>query len=921
VNIFLPVNSVNVTGTASDSDGTIASYAWTQISGPVATLSNTTSATLSVSDLTEGSFTFRLTVTDNGGSQAIDDVTVNVNASTSNQPPTASAGPNIALSLPVNSTNLIGSGSDPDGSIATYNWTKVSGPAASITNQNTTVLSLSDLNEGVYIFRLTVTDNAGLTASSQAQITVLPASVNQTPNVEAGNDITITLPTNVLNLVAQASDPDGSIATYQWVKLLGPTVSFIGENSATFSLSNLVEGVYTFEIIVADDDGSVASDEVLVFVLPVGANQPPVVNGGPDKTLFQPTSTTNLAGTASDADGSIAAYEWSKVNGPAVTIQNGSTANATLTDLLVGQYVFKLTATDNTGATASDLVTVTVFPGTVNQSPLANAGSNKTIVLPNISTSLTGSGFDPDGSVAAYAWTQVAGPTCTIQNINSPTLLVDDLSEGSFQFQLSVEDNEGAVGSDVVLVTVVAEGFNLPPVADAGFDKVITLPTNSTGILGQGSDPDGTIASTSWTKKSGPAAVTLSGQSTLSLGLAGMVAGNYQFTLTVTDNQGLSNSDDVRVTVLPSTVNTNPIVSAGNDVFIREPANTTNLSAIATDLDGAITSYAWSQVSGAAASLGSTTAAALSVSNLAQGVYVFKVQVTDDDGSTSSDEITVTVAPPGANILPVVLAGAERTVSIPATSVTLNGSASDSDGAITSIGWTQESGPTSPILAGVNTTTLAVNGLQQGSYVFKLTATDNEGASASSETTVTVKGAAIPPIVFAGNDTTLVLPNNLLPLVAEVIPGDNPVVAYEWTQTDGDALELQGEFPFLVLDDLLPGRYSFLLSATDNQGLSASDTINIAVIEGKSNPIGAAIAFTPNGDAINDVWTIKNTNLVEGCPVYIFNGLGKQVFNSDQYANDWNGTSNGQAVKEGDYYYVFECGSRKTYSGALRLIR
>jgi gliding motility-associated-like protein len=96
----------------------------------------------------------------------------------------------------------------------------------------------------------------------------------------------------------------------------------------------------------------------------------------------------------------------------------------------------------------------------------------------------------------------------------------------------------------------------------------------------------------------------------------------------------------------------------------------------------------------------------------------------------------------------------------------------------------------------------------------------------------------------------------------------------------------------------------------------------VTVVEGKSNPIGASIAFTPNGDLVNDTWTIKNTNMIEGCPVAIFNNLGKKVYESDEYTNNWDGNNtSGQKAFDGDYYFVFRCTDKKTYSGAFRLIR
>ena len=86
-----------------------------------------------------------------------------------------------------------------DGTIASYLWTKVSGPAATIANASGSSTAINNLVEGTYVFKLKVTDNDG--ASSQDQVTV---TVNPNPNVapvaKAGNDITITLPTNTVTL-------------------------------------------------------------------------------------------------------------------------------------------------------------------------------------------------------------------------------------------------------------------------------------------------------------------------------------------------------------------------------------------------------------------------------------------------------------------------------------------------------------------------------------------------------------------------------------------------------------------------------------------------------------------------------------------------------------------------------------------------
>jgi hypothetical protein len=76
VSITLPVNSVNLSGSGTDSDGVVTSYLWTQQAGATATITNGTTPEPTISNLTEGSFTFRLTVTDEGGATGLDEVTI-----------------------------------------------------------------------------------------------------------------------------------------------------------------------------------------------------------------------------------------------------------------------------------------------------------------------------------------------------------------------------------------------------------------------------------------------------------------------------------------------------------------------------------------------------------------------------------------------------------------------------------------------------------------------------------------------------------------------------------------------------------------------------------------------------------------------------------------------------------------------------
>ena len=175
--------------------------------------------------------------------------------------------------------------------------------------------------------------------------------------------------------------------------------------------------------------------------------------------------------------------------------------------MIQGTYVFRLTVTDNSGATGTDDVNVTVNAA-ANQAPTANAGNNIVLTLPTNSTTLTGSGADADGTITSYAWSRVSGPTTfTLGTANAASTTLTGLIQGTYVFRLTVTDNSGATGADDVTVTVNAAP-NQPPTANAGNNITLTLPANSTTLTGSGVDADGTIASYAWTRVSGPATFT-----------------------------------------------------------------------------------------------------------------------------------------------------------------------------------------------------------------------------------------------------------------------------------------------------------------------------------------------------------------------------------------------------------------------------
>ncbi|MCM5529388.1 PKD domain-containing protein [Parasegetibacter sp. NRK P23] len=844
--ITLPTSSVTLDGSASsDEDGTISKYAWTKLSGPsTGTITSPAVSKTTVTGLVAGEYVFELTVTDNSGATNKATVKVVVNPAP-NKAPVANAGAAQTITLPTSSVTLDGSASsDEDGTLTTYVWAKISGPSAGVISSPTvSKTTVTGLVAGEYIFELTVTDNSGATNKATVKVVVNPAP-NKAPVANAGAAQTITLPTSSVTLDGSASsDEDGTLTTYVWAKISGPSAGVISSPTVSkTTVTGLVAGEYIFELTVTDNSGATNKATVKVVVNPA-PNKLPVANAGVAQTITLPISSVTLdGGNSSDEDGSIVSFKWEKLSGPSSgVITSPNSVKSGVTGLTEGVYVFKITVTDNNGATAAAQVTVTVLAAPpANQAPVANAGSDITITLPVNTATLNGtSSYDSDGSIKTFSWSKVSGPSAgTLSNGSSSTASVAGLVAGTYVYELTVTDNDGASSKDQVKITVnPAPVPNQAPVANAGSDITITLPVNTATLNGTSSyDSDGSIKTFSWSKVSGPSAGTLSNGSSSTASVAGLVAGTYVYELTVTDNDGASSKDQVKITVNPAPVpNQVPVANAGSDITITLPVNTATLNGTSSyDSDGAIKTFSWSKVSGpSAGTLSNGSSSTASLAGLVAGTYVYELTVTDNDGASSKDQVKVTVNPaPVPNQAPVANAGSDITITLPVNTATLNGGASyDPDGTISTYKWSQVSG--NATISNPSVMITNVTGLKEGTYVYELTVTDNKGATATGQVKITV--LPVPnkaPIANAGADVSITLPQNLVVLDGSAsYDPDGRIVAYSWAK-------LTGPSPFTIynsntasptLPSLLEGTYVFELTVTDDKGAKATDKVTVVV--------------------------------------------------------------------------------------------
>lgn len=413
-----------------------------------------------------------------------------------NKPPVARPGDNASVQLPVNSITLDGtSSSDPDGTIKTYLWEKQSGADATIETPDQSKTVVSNLSQGVYDFKLTVTDDVGATNSADVTITVLQAA-NIPPIASAtAKPIEVTLnPNNEGDTVlsgADSKDPDGQITSYSWSLSSGPAdgMAIESDSKAVTKVKFTQPGTYVFKLVVTDDRGATDTTTVSVLVS-VKPNVPPVAVVKAEPLTV--TMSANGMGSAlldgsnsNDPDGTIVGFLWKLTTDIPVSISDASKAQTGVQFSKAGVYNFLLTVTDDKGATGTDNVSITVLPPP-NQSPIAVASANPAtvLILPTTgmgNTTLSSSdSSDPDGSIKAVHWTLLTGVDGV--QIISPDASVSQVQfskPGNYIFKLTVTDNSGAISETNVSVNVTQAAIpekKCAPLGDiiADFKKLAT---------------------------------------------------------------------------------------------------------------------------------------------------------------------------------------------------------------------------------------------------------------------------------------------------------------------------------------------------------------------------------------------------------------------------------------------------------------
>jgi hypothetical protein len=448
--VYIAPATINITATATDADGTIANVKF--YNGSTLLGTDTSSPfTGSAAAVPAGTYAIRAEATDNSG--AI------VSSATINAIVNNNAVPVVTVTLPTNNTPFIApatfalaaTATDADGTIVSVRFyheaTQLGATELSAPYDGFAV----SVPVGTYTIRAEATDNLGGVGVS-ATINAIVTAANQFPAVAfttPTNGATFTAPVT-FNLVASATDPDGTIASVLFIDN-GSTLSTDTSSPYSVSITPSV-GTHLATAKATDNLGSNTTTSVSYTVLPVPNVAPAVTLTAPAAgTSFNAGEDIVLAATATDSDGTITKVEFFE-GGNLINTDPLTPFGVLWFDVPRGNYSLTAVATDNSGATrASATVLISVVDAAVPL--LVNAGSDFTVTLP--ATGSLSTATATGNAISQVTWSKVTGAgTVSFANANHTNTTATFSVSGSYVLQLRATTAQ-ATNTDTVVVTVL----------------------------------------------------------------------------------------------------------------------------------------------------------------------------------------------------------------------------------------------------------------------------------------------------------------------------------------------------------------------------------------------------------------------------------------------------------------------------------
>ena len=421
-------------GIGIDPEGDSVSYHWDFGDG-----GHSSSQTPVHTYTSPGVYVVRLTVEDEQGNTGTDALTVY--AKDMNLPPTvvltaSTTNGKMPLTVAFSAVAV-----DPNGDRLTYQWDFGDDESSNLQNPIHTYTQI-----GTYHARVIAEDTAGNTGSDTE--TIIVTSANGAPSVVMTASSTSGEAPAFVAFTAVAVDPDNDPVTYSWDFGDGETSNL---QNPTHTFEEV--GTYTVTVTATDNHGNEGQDSMQFVAFDANHAPTVIITAIPTNGEAPLTVVFNAVGV--DPDGDTLTYSWDFGNG-----DTAETQTTVYTFENEGTYNVVVTATDSNGNTGTDSVVITVSDehDDTNIPPTAIASANPLSGDALLVVSFVGIGIDVDGTIVSYHWNFRDGSTSNQQN---PVHTF--VNQGIYEVVLTVTDDDGATGSDTVLITVTGD-MNVPPV-------------------------------------------------------------------------------------------------------------------------------------------------------------------------------------------------------------------------------------------------------------------------------------------------------------------------------------------------------------------------------------------------------------------------------------------------------------------------
>ncbi len=556
---------------------------------------------------------------------------------------------------------------------------------------------------------ITIPDSLPISQSGGTPID--PTPINLPPIVNAGTDQSVTLPVSGVILNGTGLDPDGSVTGVLWEKVSGPNATIINPNVLVTQVTGMVAGNYVFRLTLTDDKQTIASDSIAIEVKPAVVVPPVVLNGKPTKggdgypevyvTTLNPTgagSLTSVWGSKRrivfNVQGTIRGFQMP--NAVSEMTLNETGANITFVGDGSNQTGFQFDGSD-----FHDIILKNFRVRDYGNAQSNNSGDGIQITngaynfwLTKISSSLNRDG-NIDATDGAH---DILIEDCIIGGgaaNNAPDysgsmlLAYAGLKNVFVRRCLFVPKTPGGVGERCPYAHSNGS-FNLASLMFS-FENNVVAEWTQYGS-GFGYNASGRFINNWYSSKTNPdRALDPKADPSGGNGSKVYIAGNVS-----ANNASFPGSTN------GATLNTWPIPAWAADYNIMS--------------GGTVPSYV------------KANAGCFPIDSIDQALI--------NSVSWPGGVTPPTNNPPGAN------AGIDQDLPIGTTAASLSGSATDNDGTVASTVWSKVSG--SGTITNPNSLSTGITGMTSGSSVFRLTVTDDKGATAVDNVTISI-GAVTPP--------------------------------------------------------------------------------------------------------------------------------------------------------------------------------